>query len=150
MWEIFMKLELALWRIMVPLYIYVSLMVIFCVLLILFADVFKKQLPLIFQNSAGLHHLTGLVHVSEVSWDLVQDVRDILSEGDKVRVKVINVDRQVLSDSFLLPADLLIPGKICYFNFFLSVIQNTLDNFFVEVFYFLLLTLPICYQLFFS
>ncbi|KAL4643979.1 hypothetical protein ACB092_02G130500 [Castanea dentata] len=42
----------------------------------------------------GLYHLTGLVHVSEVSWDLVQDVRDILSEGDEVRVKVISVDRE--------------------------------------------------------
>ncbi|GMY32192.1 30S ribosomal protein S1 homolog B isoform X1 [Fagus crenata] len=42
----------------------------------------------------GLYHLTGLVHVSEVSWDLVQDVRDILTEGDKVRVKVIIVDRE--------------------------------------------------------
>lgn len=44
---------------------------------------------------AGLYHLTGLVHVSEVSWDLVQDVRDILSERDDVRVKVINIDRWV-------------------------------------------------------
>nr|KJB28010.1 hypothetical protein B456_005G022200 [Gossypium raimondii] len=41
----------------------------------------------------GLYHLTGLVHVSEVSWDLVQDVRDILTEGDDVRVKVVNIDR---------------------------------------------------------
>ncbi|MBA0797466.1 hypothetical protein Gohar_008165, partial [Gossypium harknessii] len=41
----------------------------------------------------GLYHLTGLVHVSEVSWDLVQDVRDILIEGDDVRVKVVNIDR---------------------------------------------------------
>ncbi|CAM8918109.1 unnamed protein product [Rhodiola kirilowii] len=40
----------------------------------------------------GLYHLTGLVHVSEVSWDLVQDVRDVLSEGDQVRVKVVNID----------------------------------------------------------
>lgn len=74
-------------------------------LLILFADVFRNKLPLTFQNSAGLYHLTGLVHVSEVSWDLVQDVRDILSEGDEVTVKVINVDRQVVSDSFLLPTN---------------------------------------------
>lgn len=44
---------------------------------------------------AGLYHLTGLVHVSEVSWDLVQDVRDILNEGDEVRVKVIKIDRWV-------------------------------------------------------
>ncbi|KAG8654923.1 hypothetical protein MANES_05G193800v8 [Manihot esculenta] len=42
----------------------------------------------------GLYHLTGLVHVSEVSWDLVQDVRDVLSEGDKVKVKIVNIDRQ--------------------------------------------------------
>ncbi|GMI64372.1 S1 RNA-binding ribosomal protein 1 [Hibiscus trionum] len=41
----------------------------------------------------GVYYLTGLVHVSEVSWDLVQDVRDILTEGDDVRVKVINIDR---------------------------------------------------------
>ncbi|KAK2998205.1 hypothetical protein RJ639_022916 [Escallonia herrerae] len=43
--------------------------------------------------SDGRYHLTGLVHVSEVSWDLVQDVRDILTEGDEVRVKVIKIDR---------------------------------------------------------
>uniref|UniRef100_A0A5B7BLB0 S1 motif domain-containing protein n=1 Tax=Davidia involucrata TaxID=16924 RepID=A0A5B7BLB0_DAVIN len=42
----------------------------------------------------GCYHLTGLVHVSEVSWDLVQDVRDILNEGDEVRVKVIKIDRE--------------------------------------------------------
>ncbi|KAG6395244.1 hypothetical protein SASPL_145885 [Salvia splendens] len=42
----------------------------------------------------GLYHLTGLVHVSEVSWDLVQDVRDVLFEGDEVRVKIINIDRE--------------------------------------------------------
>ncbi|XP_075085343.1 uncharacterized protein LOC107831599 isoform X1 [Nicotiana tabacum] len=41
----------------------------------------------------GSYHLTGLVHVSEVSWDLVHDVRDILTEGDDVRVKIINIDR---------------------------------------------------------
>lgn len=42
---------------------------------------------------AGLYHLTGLAHVSEVSWDLIQDIRDILNEGDEVRVKVIKIDR---------------------------------------------------------
>ncbi|XP_020526546.1 uncharacterized protein LOC18440065 isoform X2 [Amborella trichopoda] len=42
----------------------------------------------------GCYHLTGLVHVSEVSWDLVQDVRDVLNEGDNVRVKVIQIDRE--------------------------------------------------------
>ncbi|KAK7280855.1 hypothetical protein RIF29_08387 [Crotalaria pallida] len=42
----------------------------------------------------GLYRLTGLVHISEVSWDLVHDVRDLLTEGDKVRVKVVSVDRE--------------------------------------------------------
>ncbi|KAK1577192.1 hypothetical protein Q3G72_019705 [Acer saccharum] len=42
----------------------------------------------------GIYHLTGLVHVSEISWDLVQDISDVLNEGDDVRVKVIKVDRQ--------------------------------------------------------
>lgn len=40
-----------------------------------------------------MYHLTGLVHVSEVSWDLVHDVRDVLYEGEEVRVKVISVER---------------------------------------------------------
>ncbi|KAF3456990.1 hypothetical protein FNV43_RR01647 [Rhamnella rubrinervis] len=42
----------------------------------------------------GLYHLTGLVHVSEVSWDLVQDVRDVLTEGDEVKVKIISIHRE--------------------------------------------------------
>ncbi|KAJ8634381.1 hypothetical protein MRB53_027717 [Persea americana] len=42
----------------------------------------------------GCYYLTGLVHVSEVSWDLVQDVRDILNEGDGVKVKVIQINRE--------------------------------------------------------
>ncbi|KAL1219325.1 Small ribosomal subunit protein bS1c [Cardamine amara subsp. amara] len=42
----------------------------------------------------GLYHLTGLVHVSEVSWDYVQDVRDVLRDGDEVRVIVTNVDKE--------------------------------------------------------
>ncbi|XP_057959455.1 uncharacterized protein LOC131151947 [Malania oleifera] len=42
----------------------------------------------------GYYYLTGLVHVSEVSWDLIQDVTDILSVGDKVRVKIIKIDRE--------------------------------------------------------
>ncbi|KAJ4956486.1 hypothetical protein NE237_013269 [Protea cynaroides] len=42
----------------------------------------------------GYYHLTGLVHVSEVSWDLVQDVRDILNVGDDIKVKVIQIDRE--------------------------------------------------------
>ncbi|KAL8106106.1 uncharacterized protein LOC141678907 isoform X2 [Apium graveolens] len=67
----------------------------------------------------GLYHLTGLVHVSEVSWDLVQDVRDILHEGDEVRAKVIKIDssksritlsiKQLEEDPLLETLDKVIP-----------------------------------------
>lgn len=36
--------------------------------------------------------VTGLVHISEIADTYVQDVKDYLKEGDRVRVKVINVD----------------------------------------------------------
>ncbi|CAO2831416.1 unnamed protein product [Amaranthus hypochondriacus] len=42
----------------------------------------------------GKYHLTGLVHVSEVSWDYVQDVRDALRVGDIVKVKVVQINRE--------------------------------------------------------
>ena len=34
---------------------------------------------------------TGLVHISEISHSFVKEVKDYLKEGDKVKVKVINV-----------------------------------------------------------
>ncbi|MBD3246853.1 MAG: polyribonucleotide nucleotidyltransferase [Candidatus Omnitrophica bacterium] len=37
---------------------------------------------------------TGLVHISEVSDDYVKDIREVLKEGDAVKVKVINIDQQ--------------------------------------------------------
>jgi len=40
----------------------------------------------------GGYYVDGLVHISEVSWDLVRDVRDVLKEGDDVRVKVVKID----------------------------------------------------------
>lgn len=40
----------------------------------------------------GGYYLTGLVHISEVSWDLVHDVQDVLTEGDEVKAKVVNID----------------------------------------------------------
>ncbi|XP_047071419.1 4-hydroxy-3-methylbut-2-enyl diphosphate reductase [Lolium rigidum] len=67
----------------------------------------------------GNYHLTGLVHISEVSWDLVQDVQDFLSEGDMVKVIVVNVDmeksriglsiRQLEEDPLLETLDKIIP-----------------------------------------
>uniref|UniRef100_M8C0S3 40S ribosomal protein S1 n=1 Tax=Aegilops tauschii TaxID=37682 RepID=M8C0S3_AEGTA len=67
----------------------------------------------------GKYHLTGLVHISEVSWDLVQDVQDFLTEGDIVKVIVVNVDaeksriglsiRQLEEDPLLETLDKIIP-----------------------------------------
>ncbi|HDQ88608.1 MAG TPA: polyribonucleotide nucleotidyltransferase [candidate division WWE3 bacterium] len=39
----------------------------------------------------------GLLHVSEISHDYVENVRDYLKAGDKVRVKVLDVDRGKVS-----------------------------------------------------
>ncbi|MCK5422757.1 MAG: S1 RNA-binding domain-containing protein, partial [Deltaproteobacteria bacterium] len=36
----------------------------------------------------------GLVHISQLTEGRVNDVRDVLKEGDEVKVKVIDVDRQ--------------------------------------------------------
>ena len=36
----------------------------------------------------------GLVHISQISKERVEKVSDKLSEGDAVRVKVLEVDRQ--------------------------------------------------------
>jgi hypothetical protein len=52
-----------------------------------------EKLQVTSQNAADLYHLTGLIHISEVSWDLVQDVRDFLKKGEEVRAKVISIDR---------------------------------------------------------
>ena len=40
---------------------------------------------------------TGLLHVSEISHDYVENVRDYLKVGDTVRVKVLDVDRGKIS-----------------------------------------------------
>ena len=36
----------------------------------------------------------GLVHISELSWDRVDKVEDILSEGDILEVKLIAIDEK--------------------------------------------------------
>ncbi len=38
--------------------------------------------------------ITGLVHISEVADSYVKNVSDYLKENDKVKVKVINVDKE--------------------------------------------------------
>ena len=36
----------------------------------------------------------GLVHISQISQERVNNVSDVLSEGDVVKVKVLEVDKQ--------------------------------------------------------
>jgi len=49
----------------------------------------------------------GLLHVSEISWDRVNNVEDVLKVGDKITVKLIEVDKKTgkykLSHKALLP-----------------------------------------------
>lgn len=44
----------------------------------------------------GTYPISGLVHVSEISWDPVADARDAVAPGDEVKVKVIGIDRTKL------------------------------------------------------
>lgn len=64
----------------------------------------------------------GLIHISELSWDRINNVSDMLSVGDEVRVKVIKLDpelsrislslRQMSDDPWDTIEDRFPPGKI--------------------------------------
>ncbi|MEG1910242.1 MAG: S1 RNA-binding domain-containing protein, partial [Bacteroidales bacterium] len=49
----------------------------------------------------------GLLHISEISWNRLEKVEDALKEGDKIQVKLIEVDKKTgklkLSHRVLLP-----------------------------------------------
>ena len=34
----------------------------------------------------------GLLHISEIDWKRIEKVEDVLSEGDKIKVKLIGID----------------------------------------------------------
>jgi len=36
--------------------------------------------------------IEGMVHVSEISWSRVEDIKTVLAEGEKVRVKMLSID----------------------------------------------------------
>ncbi|XP_058787125.1 uncharacterized protein LOC131661561 isoform X1 [Vicia villosa] len=90
-------------------------------------DIFEARIGCVAEYGAfaylrfpdGLYHLSGLIHISEVSWDLIQDVRDFLREGDDVRVKVVSIDsvksrlglsiKQLEEDPLLETLDKVIP-----------------------------------------
>jgi polyribonucleotide nucleotidyltransferase len=50
---------------------------------------------------------SGLLHVSEISYERIENVEDVFKEGDKVRVKLLEVDKKTgkfrLSSKALLP-----------------------------------------------
>jgi polyribonucleotide nucleotidyltransferase len=54
-----------------------------------------------------LHGKDGLLHISEIDWKRINNVTDVLKEGDEVEVKLIDIDRKTgklkLSRKVLLP-----------------------------------------------
>lgn len=46
------------------------------------------------------HGLEGLVHISELAWQRIDDPRDVVKTGDKVKAKIINLDGSKISLSF--------------------------------------------------
>ena len=54
---------------------------------------------------------TGMVHISEVSGDFVNDINDFLKIGDNVKVKVVSVEGTKIALSIKQAADDYIPKK---------------------------------------
>lgn len=44
------------------------------------------------QTAADGKELEGLVHISELAWQLIEDPRDVIKVGDKVNAKIIGID----------------------------------------------------------
>lgn len=49
----------------------------------------------------------GLLHISEISWTRIENVSDVLKEGDKIKVKLLDIDKR--SGKFKLSRKVLIP-----------------------------------------
>lgn len=52
---------------------------------------FVKFMPPYKKDDEG-EKLEGLVHISELAWQLIENPRDIVKTGDKVRAKIIGID----------------------------------------------------------
>ncbi|CAN1171934.1 30S ribosomal protein S1, chloroplastic [Linum perenne] len=69
---------------------------------VVIGDVFEGRVGLVEDYAAfvhlrcpdGMYHLDGLVRLSEISWDVTRDARDVLTTGDKVKVRVCKIDRK--------------------------------------------------------
>lgn len=53
---------------------------------------FVKFMPPYKQSDNENDKLEGLVHISELAWQLIENPRDIVKTGDKVRAKIIGID----------------------------------------------------------
>ncbi len=49
----------------------------------------------------------GLLHISEISWDRIDSMEGVLAEGDKIKVKLVEVDKK--TGKFRLSAKVLLP-----------------------------------------
>ena len=53
------------------------------------------------------NNVDGLLHISEINWERVENVEDVLKEGDEIEVKLIAIDERSgklkLSRKALLP-----------------------------------------------
>ena len=53
------------------------------------------------------NNVDGLLHISEINWDRVEKVEDVLKEGEEIEVKLIAIDERSgklkLSRKALLP-----------------------------------------------
>ena len=85
------------------------------------------------------HKLEGLVHISELSWQLVENPRDLYKEGDKVKAQVIEIVNGKVSLSIKalsedpwkkitekFTVDQIVEGQVARMNHFGIFIQ--LDN----------------------
>jgi small subunit ribosomal protein S1 len=85
--------------------------------------------------------IEGLVHLSEISWDKIQDIKKIFKIGDKIKTKVISLDnnrvslsvKRLLPDPWLEATKSYKPGekikgkviKITPFGAFVEIAKNT-------------------------
>lgn len=46
------------------------------------------------------HGLEGLVHISELAWQRIENPREVVKSGDQVKAKIINIDGSKISLSF--------------------------------------------------
>lgn len=49
------------------------------------------------EKAEGMPQVEGLVHISELDWQLIEDPRQVVKVGDKIQAKIIGIDRDKIS-----------------------------------------------------